>query len=86
MVLPAQQFASALHAEVANRQMAPAARHAVPFVHRPTVSFGALSQMTSPFPPPGLNAEPQQSASTRHVSPVGLQPVGGWQTSTAAFP
>jgi hypothetical protein len=85
-VLPAQQLASALHELVASRQIAPDARHAVPFVQRPTASVGALSQMTSPLLPPGLNAEPQQSASVRQVSPVGRHPVGGWQTSTRKGP
>jgi hypothetical protein len=78
LTLPAQQLFSALHETVASLQIAPAGRHELPLSHRPTGSLGfALLQLTpvEPWTPP-----PQQSASVPQISPVGRQPLGGWQT------
>jgi hypothetical protein len=83
--LPAQQLFSALHDEVASLQTAPAGRQAVPLLHLPTGSPGALLQCTDPFPP-GIPGDPQQSESSRQTSPVGRHPLGGWQTKIPLGP
>ena len=83
LTLPAQQLFSALQLDVASLQIAPAGRHAVPLSQRPAEASGVpLAQVTLPLPPPLLFAEPQQSSSIEQISPVGLQPLGGWQIST----
>ena len=82
LTLPAQQLFSALHVIVASLQMAPAGLQALPLSQRPTTSVGfALAQLPTPVWP-CTPPNPQQSASPRQTSPVGRQPLGGWQTST----
>jgi hypothetical protein len=82
LTLPAQQLFSALHDVVASLQMAPAGLQALPLSQRPTASFGfALLQLPTPVCP-CTPPKPQQSASPRQTSPVGRQPLGGWQIST----
>ena len=82
LTLPAQQLFSALHDVVASLQMAPAGRHAWPLSQRPTGSFVLALLHTTPdeF---GVPTPPQQSASVRQSSPVGWQPLGGWQMKSA---
>src|SRR5689334_10677152 len=64
--------------------MAPAGRQALPLSQRPTGSFAfALLQLPTPVEPL-TPPKPQQSASVRHTSPVGRQPLGGWQIKTPA--
>ena len=82
MTLPAQQLFSALQDMLASLQIAPAGRHALPLSQRPTGSFGlALLQLPTPVDP-CTPPKPQQSESVRHTSPVGRQPLGGWQIKT----
>jgi hypothetical protein len=82
LTLPAQQLFSALHDIVLSLQIAPAGRHAMPLSQRPTGSLAfALLQLPVPVWPL-MPSKPQQSASERQTSPVGRQPLGGWQTST----
>jgi hypothetical protein len=82
LTFPAQQLFSALHDIAASLQMAPAGRQELPLSQRPTESAGlALLQLPTPVLP-CTPPKPQQSASCRHVSPVGLQPLGGWQICT----
>jgi hypothetical protein len=77
LTLPEQQLFSALQLLVANLQTAPAGLHALPLSHRPTTSLGfALLQLPTPVTP-CWPPKPQQSASVRHTSPVGRQPLGG---------
>ena len=79
MTLPEQQLFSALHVVVASLQMAPAGRHALPLSQRPTASVGlVLLQLPVPVVP-CVPPKPQQSLSERQISPVGRQPLGGWQ-------
>jgi len=80
--LPAQQFAFALHSRVWSRQIAPAGEHALPFVQRPKAAPPSLLHVTLERSPSGNVVDPQQSTSSLHSSPVGLQPLGGWQTKT----
>jgi hypothetical protein len=62
---------------LASLQMAPAGLHALPLSHRPTGSLGLdLLQLPTPVWPL-IPPNPQQSASLRHTSPVGLHPLGG---------
>jgi len=82
---PAQQLFSALHEPVASLQTAPAGRQAFPLSQRPTGSPAPLLHFTEPLPP-GNPAEPQQSESLTQISPVGRQPLGGWQTNTPVGP
>jgi hypothetical protein len=91
--VPAQQRSVALHEFVARRQIAPAGLQALPLSHRPNVAPGAFAQTTSlDWPPPETFVEPgepitpQQSASFWQSSPVGRQPLGGWQTRTPLPP
>jgi hypothetical protein len=84
--VPAQQRSVALHEFVASRQMAPAGEHALPLSQRPTAAVGldfaqwtfVISPRGLPFGTPGA---PQQSLSVVQSSPVGWQPLGGWQMS-----
>ena len=86
MTFPAQQLFSALQEDVASLHIAPFGRQALPLLQRPTGSDAfAFEQTTLPLPP-GMFAEPQQSLSVWHVSPVGRQPLGGWQTATPVGP
>jgi hypothetical protein len=85
LTLPAQQLFSALHEPVASLQTAPALRQALPLSQRPTGAPSALLQRTEPLPPT-IPGDPQQSASTRQISPVGRHPLGGWQISTPVGP
>jgi hypothetical protein len=79
LTLPEQQLFSALHDMVASLQIAPAGRHALPLSHRPTASPAfALLQLPVPVDP-WTPPNPQQSASVPQISPVGRQPLGGWQ-------
>jgi hypothetical protein len=62
---------------VASLQTAPAGRHELPLLHRPTRSLGFdLLQVTSPVDPL-MPSPPQQSASLAQISPVGRHPLGG---------
>jgi hypothetical protein len=80
LTLPAQQLFSALHELMASLQMAPAGRHAFPLSQRPTGSLGLpLLQFPTPVEP-WMPPKPQQSESVLQISPVGRQPLGGWQT------
>jgi hypothetical protein len=83
--LPAQQLFSALHELVASLHTAPAGRQELPLSHRPVGSPEALLHMPEPLPP-GTPGAPQQSESATHTSPVGRQPLGGWQTRTPVGP
>jgi hypothetical protein len=74
--LPAQQFAFALHWIACRRQIAPAGEHEFPLSQRPTEKPGAFWQRTF-APLSGCPGPPQQSPSSWHSSPVGLQPLGG---------
>lgn len=80
--LPAQQFAFALQDSDWRRQMAPAGLHLLPLSQRPIVAPAALEQVTFESGPSGSVAEPQQSLSSWQSSPVGWQPLGGWQMRT----
>lgn len=83
--LPAQQLFSALHEVVASLQIAPAGRQAFPLSHRPVLAPALLLHVPTPVTfctPP----KPQQSLPSRQVSPVGRQPLGGWQTVTPVGP
>jgi len=82
LTLPEQQLFSALHDIVASLQMAPAGRQAFPLSQRPTGSLAlALLQLPTPVEP-CTPPKPQQSESPRQISPVGRQPLGGWQMKT----
>src|SRR5258708_7124471 len=82
LTLPEQQLFSALQDMLASLQMAPAGRHALPLSQRPTGSLAlALLQLPTPVLP-WMPPKPQQSASPRQISPVGRQPLGGWQMRT----
>lgn len=74
--MPAQQLFSALQEPLASLQTAPAGRQALPLSQRPTGCPAPLLHLTEPLPP-GIPAEPQQSASDTQTSPVGRQPLGG---------
>lgn len=80
--LPAQQFAFALHVLLCSRQIAPAGEHEFPFVQRPSVAPPSFEQVTLDLSPSGNVADPQQSLSSLQSSPVGLHPLGFWQTRT----
>jgi hypothetical protein len=84
MVLPAQQLAFSLHDVSDSRQIPPAGVHALPWVQRPIGLSPTLEQIT--LVASGRLAEPQQSSSVWQVSPVGRQPLGGWQMSTPVGP
>jgi hypothetical protein len=75
--LPEQQSALALHWTVCSRQIPPAGVQAFPLSQRPIGSPAALEQVTSDRAPSGRVADPQQSASSLQISPVGWQPLGG---------
>jgi hypothetical protein len=78
LTLPAQQLFSALQELIASLQMAPAGRQELPLSQRPTGSLGfSLLQVTPD--PVGRGPAPQQSLSIWQSSPVGRQPLGGWQ-------
>jgi hypothetical protein len=79
--LPAQQLFSALQVMLASLQMAPAGLHELPLSQRPTGWPGSLLQVPTPVCP-WTPPKPQQSESVRHSSPVGRQPLGGWQMRT----
>jgi hypothetical protein len=81
LTLPEQQSFSALQVMVASLQMAPAGLHALPLSHRPTAAPGSLLQLPTPVTP-SVPPKPQQSESLRQSSPVGRQPLGGWQIKT----
>jgi hypothetical protein len=82
-----------LHDIVDSRQIEPAGLHALPLSQRPKAAPGAFSQWTSEdWPPPeefvdpGAPRWPQQSLSLWQSSPVGRQPLGGWQMNTPVGP
>jgi len=82
--LPAQQLFSALQELVASLQMAPEPRHALPLSQRPTGAPFSMTQVTDPLP--GRPGPLQQSVSVVQTSPVGRQPLGGWQIITPVGP
>jgi hypothetical protein len=85
LTLPAQQLFSALHDITFSLQMAPAGLQAIPLSQRPTGSL-AFDLLQWPVPVwPLMPSKPQQSESPAHTSPVGRQPLGGWQTSTPSL-
>jgi len=76
-----QQLFSALHDSVLGLQMLPGSRQAMPLSQRPNSWVGdAFAHVTGPLTGSGAPDHPQQSLSFRHISPVGEQPDGGWQT------
>ena len=85
--VPEQQRSVASHDVVASLQTEPAGLQAWPWSQRPIVLPGSLAQCTFvgwPEPPsifvePGAPGAPQQSESCWQSSPVGWQPLGGWQ-------
>jgi hypothetical protein len=88
--VPLQQRSVALQLIDARRQIEPPGLQAWPVSQRPRVAPGALLQWTFaawPAPPSSLMepadpGDPQQSASVAQSSPVGRQPLGGWQMKT----
>jgi hypothetical protein len=78
LTLPAQQLFSALQELIASLQMAPAGRQELPLSQRPTGSLGFSLLQVTPVPV-GRGSPPQQSLSIWQSSPVGRQPLGGWQ-------
>jgi hypothetical protein len=84
--LPAQQLAFALHELVDRRQIAPAGLQELPLVHRPTSFVPDFSQVTWALSPSGNPSDPQQSLSARQTSPVGRQPLAGWQINIPIGP
>ena len=78
--VPEQQRSVALHDVVASLQMEPAGLHRLPLSHLPTGSEGLRrAQVTSASVPSGSVPDPQQSPSPTQISPVGRQPLAGWQ-------
>lgn len=78
--VPEQHRSVALHDVVASLQMEPAGLQRLPLSHFPTGSDGFLrAQVTSESVPSGSVADPQQSPSDTQISPVGRQPLAGWQ-------
>jgi len=73
LTLPMQQSVAALQLLVACRQIAPAAWQPIALLHRPTRSPGFSFEHFAPA------VAPQQSASFRHASPAGRQPVTATQ-------
>src|SRR5688500_3554308 len=86
IVLPAQQFALALQDSSERRQIPPAGVHELPASQRPTALSPVLLLRTPVLSPSGRVVEPQQSPSSRQISPVGWQRLGGWQISTPLGP
>ena len=78
--VPAQHLSVALHELLARRQMAPAGEHLLPLSQRPTAEPAGFEQVTLASVPSGRPSAPQQSVSERQISPVGRQPLSGWQT------
>ncbi len=78
--VPEQQRSVALHEVVASLQIDPAGLQRLPLSHLPTTSAGfERAQVTSDNVPSGSVAEPQQSRLVTQISPVGRQPLAGWQ-------
>jgi len=65
--------------------MAPAGEQELPLSQRPTALVPTFWQRTFAVES-GVPGPPQQSSSRRHSSPVGRQPLGGWQISTPEGP
>jgi hypothetical protein len=84
--LPAQQLVLALHDVNSSLQMAPAGLHELPLSQRPIGLLSSLLHWTFDVSPSGRVAEPQQSESWAQISPVGWQPLGGWQMKTPVGP
>lgn len=85
--VPEQQRSVAWQENAERRQIEPAGLHLLPWSHRPTIAPAALLQVVFVSEPSGRPAEPQQSLSCWQSSPVGWQPLGGWQmfTPVAAY-
>lgn len=84
--LPAQQLVLWLHEVKSSLQMPPAGVHELPLSQRPIALLSFLLHTMAERAPSGRVAEPQQSASTAQISPVGWQPLGGWQMNTPVGP
>jgi hypothetical protein len=69
--LPAQQLAFALQDRFCSLQMPPAGVQELPASQRPIGLPSTFEQVTLEVSPSGWVAEPQQSWSSRHSSPVG---------------
>jgi hypothetical protein len=69
--LPEQQLAFALHSMVWSLQMPPAGVHALPASQRPMLLPSSLEHTIPLVSPSGRVADPQQSTSSRQISPVG---------------
>jgi hypothetical protein len=83
---PAQQSHDELHDIVASLQTSPLGLHPIGSRQMPTGPPPLMSHVTGLLDPPGRPVEPQQSESARQMSPTGLQPLAGWQTSTPVGP
>jgi hypothetical protein len=84
--LPEQQSQDELHDMVASLQTSPLGLHPIGLRQMPTGPPPLMSHVTGLFEAPGSPLEPQQSESARQMSPTGLQPLAGWQTSTPVGP
>jgi hypothetical protein len=66
--------------------MPPAGVHELPALQRPMALSPSRVHSIPLVSPSGRFAEPQQSEFSRQISPVGWQPLGGWQMSTPVGP
>jgi hypothetical protein len=82
-VLPAQHWASWLQLSDSSLQVFPAGLQCCQLAHRPTVAPANFAHTTRELScwvvPFGRPSAPQQSVSSRQISPVGRQPLAGWQ-------
>ncbi len=83
--LPAQHTSVAEHDWDCSRQIDPAGEHFWPWLHSPSFAPAAFEHLVFASLS-GLPGPPQQSLSVAHTSPVGRQPLGGWQTWTPVGP
>ena len=79
--LPEQQSHEALHDIVGSLQTSPSGLQLKGFLQMPKTPDVPNTQVTAGLGAPGMPAEPQQSLSFVHVSPVMRQPVAGAQTN-----